>query len=146
MCTLCWYFYKIAENGLIELGGIFQHFFLFFCQFQIVVGVTKADQLIHFLCDISIFEYKVWTKKCSNFILFAVTSAFFTLFYLNFFDDVFLLNPPFFLPLKIFRRPKNFSPTKILLPRLKFFYLLNFSPIFKSLQKVGVVSPKKWGW
>ena len=114
--------------------GCISTFFLFFLPISESGGCNeKPTNWSIFLCDLSIFEYKVRTKKCSNFILFAVNSTFFTLFHLDFFDDLFfcfffLLNPPFFLSLKIFLPPR-FSP----------------APIFKSLQKVGVVSPKKWG-
>ena len=63
-----------------ESDGVFQHF-SYFLPIPESGGVTKSRPNDPFLCDIFIFEYKVWTKKCSNFILFAVNSTFFILYF-----------------------------------------------------------------
>ena len=112
-----------AESTL-KVGGVFQNFSYFFANFR-TWGVTKSRPIDPFLCDICIFECKVWTKKCSNLpflgaIIYVLHVSFDTFcrrlefFYSispKFFDDLFFCSTPhfsFIYSLKIFCRPKNF--------------------------------------
>ena len=79
--------------------GCISTFFLFFCQFQNVGVYQKADQLIHFLCDISIYEYKVCTKKVFKFHTFCRQLYFFLLYFTYIFLMTFFCSTPhFFCP------------------------------------------------
>ena len=84
--------------------GYISTFFLFFLPISESGGVTKKPtNWSIFLCDISIFEYKVWTKKVFKFHTFCRQLYFFYSISPKFFWwRFFLLNLPFFLLLKIF--------------------------------------------
>ena len=46
--------------------GMYFNIFPIFLPISESGGVTKSRPIDPFLCDISIFKCKVWTKKCSN--------------------------------------------------------------------------------
>ena len=88
---------------IYHVWGVFQHFPIF-CQFQKVGGVTKSRPIDPFFYVIYLFSNIRFGQKGVQISYFLPsTLLFFTLFHLNFFDDLFFCStPPFFLALKIF--------------------------------------------
>ena len=82
-----------------ESGGFISIFFLFFCQFQKVRGITKSRPIDPFFYVIYLFLIIRFGQKSAQISYFLPsTLLFFTLFHLNFFHDLFFAQPPFFCP------------------------------------------------
>ena len=66
-------------------------------------GVTKSRPIDPFFDVIYLFlNIRFGQKSVQISFFLPSTLLFFTLFHLNFFDDLFFAQPPFFMPLKIF--------------------------------------------